>query len=166
MWRVYSLGRPWGWEGLRAGGEVDNRGWDGWMASRTQWTWVWVNSESWWCTGRPGVLRFMRSQRVGHDWVTELNWMPGLWNISCTSHIFLFHWCSLEWSWKQRRPQTPRVENGSWTTTWIRDNPNNLFIHTIMIQNSIAFEPLCILRSIIAVDNLLKQIQCSSGKAV
>ena len=50
------------------------RGWDGWMASRTRWTWVWVNSQSWWWTGRPGVLQFMGSQRVGHDWATELNW--------------------------------------------------------------------------------------------
>ena len=66
--------RPWCWEGLGAGGEGDDRGWDGWMASRTQWTWVWVNSGSWWWTGRPGVLRFMGSQRVGHDWATELNW--------------------------------------------------------------------------------------------
>ena len=57
---------------LEAGREGDNRGWDGWMASLTQWTWVWVNSGSWWWTGRPGVLRFMESQRVGHDWVTEL----------------------------------------------------------------------------------------------
>ena len=48
--------------------------WDGWMASLTRWMWVWVNSGSWWCTGRPGVLRFMGSQRVGHDWATELNW--------------------------------------------------------------------------------------------
>ena len=53
----------------------DDRGWDGWMASLTRWTWVWVNSGSWWWTGRPGVLRFMGSQRVGHDWVTELNWI-------------------------------------------------------------------------------------------
>ena len=60
-------------EGLGAGGEGDNRGWDGWMASPTQCTWVWVNSGSWWWTGRPGMLRFMGSQRVGHDWVTELN---------------------------------------------------------------------------------------------
>ena len=52
----------------------DDRGWDGWMASLTRWTWVWVNSGSWWWTGRPGVLRFMGSQRVGHDWATELNW--------------------------------------------------------------------------------------------
>ena len=50
------------------------RGWDGWMASLTRWMWVWVNSGSWWWTGRPGVLRFMGSQRVGHDWATELNW--------------------------------------------------------------------------------------------
>ena len=66
--------RPWCWEGLGAGGEGDDRGWDGWMASPTRWTWVWVNSRSWWWTGRPGVLWFMGSQRVRHDWATELNW--------------------------------------------------------------------------------------------
>ena len=65
--------RPWCWEGLGAGGEGDNRGWDGWMASPTRWAWVWVNSGSWQWTGRPGVLRFMGSQRVGHDWANELN---------------------------------------------------------------------------------------------
>ena len=65
--------RLWCWQGMGAG-EGDDRGWDGWMASPTRWTWVWVNSRSWWWTGRPGVLRFMGSQRVGHDWVTELNW--------------------------------------------------------------------------------------------
>ena len=54
------------------------RGWDGWMASLTQWTWVWVNSGSWWWTGRPGVLRFMGWQRVGHNWATELNWTEGV----------------------------------------------------------------------------------------
>ena len=64
----------WYWEGLGVGGEGDDRGWDGRMASLTRWTWVWVNSGSLWWTGRPGVLRFMGSQRVGHDWVTELNW--------------------------------------------------------------------------------------------
>ena len=52
----------------------DDRGWDCWMASPTQWTWVWVDSGSWWWTGRPGVLRFMGSQGVRHDWATELNW--------------------------------------------------------------------------------------------
>ena len=67
--------RPWCWEGLGAGGERDGRGWNGWIASLTRWTWVWVNSGSWWWTGRPGVVRFMGSQRVGHDWATELNWL-------------------------------------------------------------------------------------------
>ena len=64
---------PWCWEKLKAG-DGDNRGWDGWMASPTQCTWVWVNSGSWWWTGRPGVLWFMGSQRVRQDWATELNW--------------------------------------------------------------------------------------------
>jgi len=66
------LKRPWCWKRLRAR-EWDDRGWDGWMASPTQWTWVWVDSRSWWWIGRPGVLWFMGSQRVGHDWVTELD---------------------------------------------------------------------------------------------
>ena len=74
--------RPWCWEGLGTGGEGDDRGSDGWMASPTQWEWVWVNSGSLLWTGRPGLLPFMGSQRVGHYWVIELNW--GL-------HIVTFH---------------------------------------------------------------------------
>ena len=74
MWRVDSLEKTLILGGIGAGGEGDGRGWDGWMASPTLCTWVWVNSGSWWWTGRPGVLWFMGSQRVGHDWVTELNW--------------------------------------------------------------------------------------------
>ena len=66
--------RLWCWEGFRAGGEGDNRGWDGWMASPTWWTSVWVNSGKWWWTESPGMLRFMGLQRVRHDWATELNW--------------------------------------------------------------------------------------------
>ena len=62
--------RPWCWERLKAGGEGDDRGWDGWMSSLTQWTWVWANSGRW-RTGKPGMLRCMGSQRVGHDWATE-----------------------------------------------------------------------------------------------
>ena len=62
------------WEGFGARGEGDDRGWDGWMASLTRWMWVWVNSGSWWWTGRPGVLQFIGSQRVGHNWATELIW--------------------------------------------------------------------------------------------
>ena len=68
------LKRPWCWERLKAGGEGDDRGWAGCMASSTQWTWVWVNFGSWWWTGRPAVLQFMGSRRVGQDWATELNW--------------------------------------------------------------------------------------------
>ena len=66
--------RPWCWERLKRGGEGDNRGWDSWMSSPTRWTWVWVSSRSWWWAGKPGVLRSTESRRVGHDWVTELNW--------------------------------------------------------------------------------------------
>ena len=62
-------GKDWRWEE-----KGTDRRWDGWMASPTQWTWIWVNSGSWWWTGRPGMLQLMRSQRVGHDWATELNW--------------------------------------------------------------------------------------------
>ena len=58
---------------IKDGRRRDDRGWGGWMASPTQWTWVWVNPGSWWWTGRPGVLQSMRSQRVGYDWATELN---------------------------------------------------------------------------------------------
>ena len=76
------LNRTWCWERLRAGGEGNDRGWDGWMASLTQWTWFWVNSRSWWWTGRPGMLLFMGSQRVRHDWAAELNW-------KCTKAVWL-----------------------------------------------------------------------------
>ena len=96
---------PWCWERLKAGGEGDDRGWDSWMASLTQWTWVWVNSGSWWWTGRPGVLWFMGSQRTGHEW---LNWTELAWNIPLVSLIslkrslvfpvLLFSSISLHWS--------------------------------------------------------------------
>ena len=66
--------RPWCWERLKAGGEGDNRGWDGWMASPIWWTWVWANSRSWWWTRKPGMLQSVGLQRARHDWVTKLNW--------------------------------------------------------------------------------------------
>ena len=73
--KSWLIGRDWCWEGLGAGGEGDHRGWDGWMASLTQWTRVWVNSGSWWWTGSPGMLQFMGSQSRTQlsDW-TELSW--------------------------------------------------------------------------------------------
>ena len=80
-----SLKRPWCWERLKVGGEGDNRGWDCWMASLTQWTWVWVSSRSWWWTGRPGLLESIWLQRVRYYWVTKLNWM---------TITFCFNWHS------------------------------------------------------------------------
>ena len=125
--------RPWCWDGLGAGGEGDNRGWDGWMASLTRWAWVWVNSGSWWWTRRPGVLRFMGTQRVGHDWVTELNWIVEKlimehfsccewvkniftqtnyipWSWENSQIILLRHFTNLEEIWRIRNIGTP----GSW----------------------------------------------------
>ena len=77
--------RPWCWERLKVGGKGDDRGWDGWIASPTRWTWVWVNSGHWWWTGKPGMLQSMGSQRVGLDWATELNSLLVL--------IFTMHLC-------------------------------------------------------------------------
>ena len=64
---------PWCWERLKAGGEGDDRGWDDWMVSLTQWTWVWESSGSWWWIGKPGMLQSTGSQRVRHNWATELD---------------------------------------------------------------------------------------------
>ena len=66
--------RPWSSGRLKTGGEGDNRGGNGWMSSLTWWTWVWVSSGSWWWTGKPGMLQSTGLQRVGYNWVTELNW--------------------------------------------------------------------------------------------
>ena len=89
------LKRPWCWERLKVGGDGDDRGWDDWMASLTQWTWVWVISGSWWWTGIPGVLQSMGSQRVGHNWATELNWTGG--SLSLSVNIY---WVStIYWIW-------------------------------------------------------------------
>ena len=87
--------RPWCWERLKTGGEGDDRGWDGWMASPTQWTWVWASSGSWQWTGKPGALLSTESQKVGHDWATELPewecWIAidnFLWHLSIACTLF------------------------------------------------------------------------------
>ena len=80
--------RPWCWERLMAGGEGDDRGWDGWLASLTQRTWIWVSLGSWWWTGKPGVLQSMGSQRVRHNWATELNNFP-----------YASTWSEYSWTW-------------------------------------------------------------------
>ena len=74
------LKRPWFWEILKAGGEEDDRRWDGWMVSPTGWTWVWVSSGSWWWTGKPGMLQSMGLQRVAQDWAIALNYVTGIKN--------------------------------------------------------------------------------------
>ena len=88
-WLIWK--RLWSWERLRARGEGDDGGWDGWMASPTQWTWVWVNSRSWWWTGRTGMLWFMGLQRVSHDWATELililRWVQLCGSLSILWHV-------------------------------------------------------------------------------
>ena len=73
MWRTDSLEKTLILGRLKAGGEGDDREWDGWMASLTRWTWVWASSGNWWWTGKPSMLQSMGLQRVGHDWVAELN---------------------------------------------------------------------------------------------
>ena len=74
--RTDSLKRPWWGEILKAGGEGDNRRWDGWMASPTQWTWVWVNSRSWWWSGKPGMQQSIWSQSVWHNWAERNRKIP------------------------------------------------------------------------------------------
>ena len=103
MWRVDSLEKTLMLEGLGAGGKGDDRGWDGWMASLTRWTWVWVNSGSWWWTGRPGKLGFMGLQRVGHDWASELNW---------TELFFIFFFLINMFSSGQNRVEIPIYKMG------------------------------------------------------
>ena len=89
--------------GKMKAGEGDDRGWDGWMASLTQWTWVWVNSGSWWWTGRPGMLQSLGSQRVGHDRATELELeSPTMWILClfvwqlCTACVILVPWTGIK----------------------------------------------------------------------
>ena len=87
--------KPWCWERLKAGGEGDNRGWGGWMASAIRWTWVWASSGRWWWAGKPGVLQSIGSQRVGYNWASEQNW-SAYWRCShSTNYYFQFFNLSL-----------------------------------------------------------------------
>ena len=96
MWRTDSLEKTLMLGKIKGGRKGDDRGWDGWMASPIRWTWVWVSSRSWWWTGWPGVLQSMGSQRVRHNWVTELNWTEG--------------WLkAAERCWLEQRTKTQRV---------------------------------------------------------
>ena len=112
------LKRPWCWERLRARGEGEDRGWDGWMASLTRWTWVWVNSRSWRWTGRPGVLRFRGSQRVGDDW-TELEKIISTLKARPEEKSRLKHWKPEQW----KRHIKEYEPYGTWWINVINWNP-------------------------------------------
>ena len=112
--------RPWCWERLKAGREGDNRGWDGWMASPTQWTWVWASSGNWW-TGKSGMLQSMGSQRVRHDWATELNRLCP--KMACQAEEFMGY--SLEY---------PLIESKKWIGFGDRENNmNGLSFHFVFL---------------------------------
>ena len=102
MQRVDSLEKSLMLGELGAGGEGDNKECDGWIASPTRWTWVCLNSRSWWWTGRPGMLQLMGSQRVRHDWATELNWTetyPCSWALKMFSILFNYKYeCTYLWA--------------------------------------------------------------------
>ena len=100
----HDAGKDWGQE------EKGMTGWDGWMASPTWWTWVWVNSESWWWTGWPGMLRFMGSQRVRHYWVTELNW---------TDLVNLIMFASIHWPCNTTTATTTESEDKKGSKFWL-----------------------------------------------
>ena len=126
--------RPWCWERLKVEGEEDDRGWDGWMASLTQWTWVWVNSGSWWWTGRPGMPWFMGSQRVGHDWVIELSWNE--WRNWIRFCFFFFiklqiiwHIGNIFWSGRHGFQRKAAVKARQWLS--ICQRQNYLYLYTV-----------------------------------
>ena len=93
IWRADSFEKTLMLEKIEGGSRRGHRRWDSWMASLTQWTWVWVDSGRWWWTGRPGVLQFMGLQRVGHDWAIDLNWMYKSENVSVMIQLHIFINC-------------------------------------------------------------------------
>ena len=110
--------RPWCWERLMTGGERGDRGWDGWMASSTLWIWVWASYKSWWWARKPCMLQSMGLQKIGHNWVNELNW---------TEHYL----------------EVDFFTNRSWSQTWVLFSSNLFFkdladmTHLDMAQYSI-----------------------------
>ena len=122
--------RSWCWERLRAGGEGDDRGWDGWVASQTRWTWVWASSRSWWWTGNPGVLQFMGLQRVRHDWVTELNWCWILWITNIEVIFWNSHTIRMFIGTLNDNEKLEGKIKGLSTSEWIN---NDAFIHWMYI---------------------------------
>ena len=150
---------PWGETNIVKyvpGGEGGDRGWDGWMASVTQWTGIWVNSGSWWWTGKPDVLQSMGSQRVGHNWATELNWLrrnrdpaPGCIMISQLLFLNLcipsLPWLATFWTWPLElkkgqggwmKPISYKQETGDTERFWIQD-PQRVLLGFIINEDSV-----------------------------
>ena len=138
--------RPWCWERLKAGGEGDDRGWYGWMASSTQWTWVWVNSGSWWWTGRPGVLQSTGSRRVGHNWGTELSllWAPDSEHVATTSGQWLLSRFQCQPTWRpvslglQWIPD--HVKSIQVRTRWHAGSPSRVSLQSISIYTKCIYK--------------------------
>ena len=110
--------RPWCWERLKTGGEGDDRGWSGWMASLTQWTWIWASSRRWWWTRKPGMLQSMELQRVGYEWATEPTdrWLRGK-ESAC-------QWRRCKRCWLGAIPTSyPGVGNGTYSSILVWEIP-------------------------------------------
>jgi len=135
------LKRLWCWEGLGVGREGDNRRWDGWMTSLTRWTWVWVDSRSWWWTERPDVLRFMGWQRVGHNWVTELNWTDSscsIWEVTFNmKKIPAIMYTLLYLKWITNRDLLYGTWNSAqcYVAAWMRQGIEGKWIHVYVWLN-------------------------------
>ena len=120
--------RLWCWERLKAGREGDERGWDGWMASPTRWTWVWTSSGSWWWAEKPGVLQSMRSQRVQQDLATQQQWLLLL---SHFSRVRLFATRGL----KHARPPCPSPTPGACSNSC----PSSRWCHPTISSSVVPF---------------------------
>ena len=138
--------RPWCWERLKAGREGDDRGWYGWMASSTQWAWVWVNSGSWWWTGRPGVLQSTGSRRVGHKWGTELSslWAPDSEHVATTSGQRLLSRFQCQPTWRpvslglQWIPD--HIKSIQVRTRWCAGSPSRVSLQSISIYTKCIYK--------------------------
>ena len=146
MRRVDSLEKTLMLGGIQGSKRRGDRGWDGWMASPTQWTWVWLNSGSWWWTGRPGVLWFMWSQRVGHDWATELNWINYQRISSLKWHAFISSWyCGSEVHHSMDRySDTQRISKAKlgleWTSSCLKAWGKYMLISSFRLLERILFK--------------------------
>ena len=152
--------------------EGNRRAWDGWMASLTRWTWVWVSSRSWWWTGKPGVLQFMGLQRVGHDWVTEWNWIPDcltclLRKLYVCISLFLLFSCSVVSNslWphelQHARPPCPSPTPGAYSNSC----PLSQWCHPTISSSVVPFSS-CLWSFPASGSFLMSQLFTSGGQSI